>query len=303
MKSRRLLTALTVTALAATAQPALAEAPATIAYAQRTKGWEVVLTSGKVVKVPQALTVAPKDAVNAGARAPFLVSGDGRHLFYYRKKDGLFVERTVHGKERVVAKSITAYAIGEEWPVVAPDGSYVIMQTSGPGLSDFTDLRTRKAMGPPEKTDAWALLGFSPDGKRLLLSGERVVVFDRALRSRLRLKTRLSPSALAGDHTTAAVLVGKYDKYRQLRLLNLRTGRAGAVVNVKLPRGQYIDDVDFDRSDRLLVRSKTATGVAIYQVSRKTGAVKPLKKVKRPNVATWVLPGDETYERWTEKGS
>jgi hypothetical protein len=67
--------------LIAAAQPAAAQAPATIAYAQRTTTWEVVLTSGKVVKVPEALTVAPKDAVNAGARAPFLISADGRHIF------------------------------------------------------------------------------------------------------------------------------------------------------------------------------------------------------------------------------
>ncbi|TXK35650.1 hypothetical protein [Nonomuraea sp. C10] len=286
--------------MTATAQPAAAEAPATIAYAQRTQTWEVVLTSGKVVKVPEALAVAPKDAVNSGERAPFLISGDGRHIFYYRKKDGLFVARTVHGKERVVAK-ITAYAIGEEWPIVSYDGSYVVTGTSGPGLGVLVDLRERKAMGPPEKTDAWDLPRFSPDSKRLLLGGEQSVVFDRALRSRLRLKTRLTPSALAEDYTTSAVLVGKAGKYRKVRLLNLRTGRAGAVVRVKLPRGQYIDDIDFDRSGRLAVRSKTATGVAVYQVSRKTGAVKPLKEIKRPDAAVWVLPDDSAYESWTER--
>ncbi|MFI7643295.1 hypothetical protein [Nonomuraea sp. NPDC049400] len=260
----------------------------------------MVLTRGKVVEVPEALAVAPKDAVNDGERAPFLISGDGRHIFYYRKKDGLFVERTVHGKERVVAK-ITAYAIGEEWPIVSYDGSYVVTGTSGPGLGVLVDLRKRKAMGPPEKTDAWGLARFSPDSKRLLLGGEQKVVFDRALRSRLRLKTRLAPSALAGDYTTSAVLVGKGGKYRKVLLLNLRTGRAGAVVSVKLPRGQYIDDIDFDRSGRLVVRSKTATGVAVYQVLRKTGAVKLLKKIERPDAAVWVLPDDSAYESWTEK--
>ncbi|TDE53214.1 hypothetical protein E1295_17085 [Nonomuraea mesophila] len=88
-------------------------------------------------------------------------------------------------------------------------------------------------------------------------------------------------------------------RYRKVRLLNLRTGRAGAVVKAKLPRGQYIDDIDFDRSKRLVVRSKVATGVAVYQVSRKTGAVRLLRKIKRPDVAMWVLPGDESYEPWT----
>ncbi|MEZ7124830.1 hypothetical protein ACBR40_05805 [Nonomuraea sp. AD125B] len=293
--------ALTLAGLTAATQPAAAEAPATIAYAQRTQTWEVVLTSGKVVEVPEALTVAPKDAVNEGTTAPFLISGDGRHLFYYRKKDGLFVERTVHGKERVVAKRITAYAIGEEWPFVSYDGSYVITGTSGPGLDVFADLRKRKAMGPPEKTDAWSLSGFSPDSKRVLLGGEQMVVFDRALRPRLRLKTRLDPSALAGDYTTSAVLVGKGGKYRKVRMLNLRTGRAGAVVEVRLPRGQYIDDIDFDRSDRLIVRSKSAKGVAVYQVSRKTGAVKLLKEIERPDVAGWVLPGDDCYEPWADR--
>ncbi|MGW2150614.1 hypothetical protein ACWCOT_40340 [Nonomuraea bangladeshensis] len=295
------LAALTLAGLTAATQPAAAEAPATIAYAQRTQTWEVVLTSGQVVEVPEALTVAPKDAVNEGTIAPFLISGDGRHLFYYRKKDGLFVERTVHGKERVVAKRITAYAIGEEWPFVSYDGSYVITGTSGPGLGVFADLRKRKAMGPPERTDAWGLSGFSPDSKRVLLGGEQMVVFDRALRPRLRLKTRLDPSALAGDYTTSAVLVGKGGKYRKVRLLNLRTGRAGAVVKVKLPRGQYIDDIDFDRSDRLIVRSKSAKGVAVYQVSRKTGAVKLLKEIERPDVAGWVLPGDDCYEPWADR--
>ncbi|MGA4992250.1 hypothetical protein [Nonomuraea bangladeshensis] len=295
------LAALTLAGLTAATQPAAAEAPATIAYAQRTQTWEVVLTSGQVVEVPEALTVAPKDAVNEGTIAPFLISGDGRHLFYYRKKDGLFVERTVHGKERVVAKRITAYAIGEEWPFVSYDGSYVVTGTSGPGLDVFADLRKRKAMGPPERTDAWGLSGFSPDSKRVLLGGEQMVVFDRALRPRLRLKTRLHPSALAGDYTTSAVLVGKGGEYRKVRLLNLRTGHAGAVVKVKLPRGQYIDDIDFDRSDRLIVRSKSAKGVAVYQVSRKTGAVKLLKEIERPDVAGWVLPGDDCYEPWADR--
>ncbi|MFD9944931.1 hypothetical protein ACFWYW_39150 [Nonomuraea sp. NPDC059023] len=301
MRFRTSLAALTLTGLTATAQPAAAETPVTIAYAQWTQTWEVVLTSGNVVEVPEALAVAPKDAVNEGSRAPFLISGDGRHIFYYRKKDGLFVERTVRGKERVVAKDIMAYAIGEEWPFVSYDGSYVVTGTSGPGLGVFADLRKRKAMWLPGKTDVWGLAGFSPDSKRMLLGGERVVVFDRALRSRLRLKTRLAPSALAGDYTTSAVLVGKGSKYRKVRMLNLGTGRAGAVVSVKLPRGQYVDDIDFDRAGRLVVRSKTATGVAVHQVRPKTGAVKLLKEIERPDAAVWVLPGDNAYESWTER--
>ena len=57
----------------------------------------------------------------------------------------------------------------------------------------------------------------------------------------------------------------------RLRLLNLRTGHESGTVTVRLPRGQQIDDLDFDAAGRVVVRSRTKTGVAIYRVSRTTG--------------------------------
>ncbi|MEV1176078.1 hypothetical protein [Nonomuraea sp. NPDC049784] len=285
------------------AQPAAAATPTTIAYAQLTQTWELVLTDGDVVEVPEALAKAPDDAVNAGTRAPFLVSGDGRHFLYFRKSDGRFVERTLSSKERVVSRQYTTDTIGEEWPWVSDDGSYVVTGTSGPGLGVFADLRKGKVLPPPGKTDQWGFVGFSPDGKRLLLDGERLTLLDRGLRTRLRLKTRLGPTALANDYVTTAVPVGRYPKYRKLRMLNLRTGRASGTVTVRLPRGQYIDDLDFDQAGHVIVRSKTKTGVAIYRVSKATGKAKLLRTIARPDAAVWVLPGDSTYEPWTEKKS
>ncbi|MFC7650266.1 hypothetical protein ACFQX6_65480 [Streptosporangium lutulentum] len=287
--------------MALSGQPAVAAALTTIAHAQRTQTWKLVLTNGNVVQVPEALTEAPDDAANAGARAPFLVSGDGRHFFYFRKSDGLFVERTLSGGERVVSPRLTASSINEEWPLVSNDGGYVVTGTSAPGMGIFADLRKGKVLPPPGGTDAWAFAGFSPDSDRLLLAGERLTVFDRGLRARTRLKTSLSPTALANDHVTAAVPVGTWRKYRQLRLLDLRTGRASGTVTVGLPRGQYIDDLDFDQAGRVIVRSRTATGVAVYRVSTTTGKATPLRKITRPDVEVWVLPGDSTYELWTEK--
>lgn len=297
------LATLLLTAVTLTEQPAAA-APVTIAYAQRTQTWELVLTNGEVVEVPEALAKAPDDAVNAGVRAPFLVSGDGRHFFYYRKSDALFVERTLNGKERVVSRQITAYEINEEWPLVSYDGSYVVTTTSAPGLGHFVDLRTGKTLPPPGKTDTWTFGGFSPDSKRLVLGGEPLTVFDRGLRTRMRLKTKLSPAAVANDYVTAAVAVGvsgTWDTYRKLRLLNLRTGRASSTVTVRLPRGQYINDLDFDKSGRLIVRSKTKTGVAIYRVSATTGKATLLRTIARPDAEVWVLPGDSDHEVWTER--
>jgi hypothetical protein len=96
-------------------------------------------------------------------------------------------------------------------------------------------------------------------------------------------------------------LVGKPGKYRKLRLLDLRTGRAGGVVNVRLPGGQYIDDIDFLRDGRLVVRSRTATGVAVHAVSAKSGAVTLLQEIERPDAAVWVLPDDTGDEPWTKK--
>jgi IMP cyclohydrolase len=281
----------------------MAAAPVTIAYAQRTQAWKLVLTNGDVVEVPEALAKAPDDAVNAGARAPFLVSGDGRHFFYFRKSDGRFVERTLNGKERVVSRQLTAASIDEEWPLVSYDGSYVVTGTSAPGMGIFADLRKGKVLPPPGKTDAWAFGGFSPDGDRLLLGGDRLTVFDRGLRARMRLKTRLSPVALANDYVTAAIPVGTWRKYRRLSLLDLRTGRASGTVTVRLPRGQYIDDLDFDQAGRVIVRSKTGTGVAIYQVSKATGKATRLRTIARPDAEVWVLPGDSAYELWTERKS
>ncbi|MEV0622583.1 hypothetical protein AB0I81_55345 [Nonomuraea sp. NPDC050404] len=279
-----------------------ATGPAKISYAQRTQGWEVVLTDGTVVKIPEALTTAPKDAINAGDDVPLLISGDGRQLFYYRKSDGLFVRRTVNGSEKVVSRKLKAHFLDEEWPLVSYDGSYVLTMTSAPGVGVFADLRTGKVLPPPGKTDTWGFAGFSPDGKRLLLAGERLTVFDRSLRARLRLKSRLSPAALADDHVTAAVPVGTWSKSRKVRLLNLRTGRAGDTLTARLPKGRYINDLDFDRSGRLIIRSKTRTGVAIYQLSKKkSGKTTLLREITRPDVTAWVLPGDSTYERWTKK--
>lgn len=283
------------------AQPAAAATPAKIAYAQLKQTWELVLTNGDVVEVPEALAKAPVDAVHSGHRAPFLVSGDGRHFFYFRKSDKRFVERTLNSKEKVVSRNLTASAINEEWPSVSDDGSYVITMTSAPGVGLFVDLRKGRELPPPGRTDAWSFSGFSPDGKRLLLEGARVVVFDRKLRARTRLKTRLSPTALANDYVTTAMPVGTYPRYRKLRLLNLRTGRASSTVSVRLPRGQYIDDLAFDRAGRVIVRSRTKTGVAFYRVSKATGKASLLRQIARPDVAVWVLPGDSAYEPWTEK--
>ncbi|WP_343950239.1 hypothetical protein [Nonomuraea longicatena] len=303
MRFRGTLAVLVVIGL--TAAPAHAETPATIAHAQRTDGWQLVLTDGSVVDLPEALTVAPKNALSEGADTPLLISGDGRYTFYYRKKDGLFVRRAVHGTEKVVTKHISVDSIGEQWPFISYDGDYVVTGTSAPGLGAFVDLRTGRKPPPPEKTDAWSFHGFSPDSERLALSRETdgpVVVFDRGLRSRLRAKTRLYPVALAGDYRTAVALVGKSDKYRKLRLLDLRTGRAiGGVVNVRLPGGQYIDDVDFARDGRLVVRSRTATGVAVHEVSPKTGAVTLLREIERPDVPVWVLPDDTEYAPWAKR--
>ncbi|RVX46627.1 hypothetical protein EDD27_9519 [Nonomuraea polychroma] len=281
------------------AQPAAAATPGSIAYAQATQTWQLVLTNGDVVEVPEALVKTPKDWANGGEEAPFLISGDGRHFFYYRKSDGLFVTRTLNGKERVVSRKITGVGIDEEWPLVSDDGSYVVTTTSGPGLGIFVDLRNGKVIRPPGKMDTWGFHGFTPDSKRLLLSGDRLTVFDRGLRARMRLKTRLSPWALANDYVTAAEPVGTSDKYRKLRLLNLRTGRVGSTVTLQLPRGQYIDDLDFDQAGRLIVRSRTKTGVATYRVSKATGKVTLLRTVARPDADAWVLPGDESFEWWT----
>ncbi|MFF5205322.1 hypothetical protein [Streptosporangium sp. NPDC000396] len=299
MGLRTALATLLLTTATLIGQPAAAATPVTIAYAQRTQTWELVLSNGDVVEVPEALAKAPDAAINAGEQAPFLVSGDGRHFFYFRKSDGLFVERTLNGKERVVSRQLTAVTIDEEWPLVSDDGSYVVTTTSAPGVGVFVDLRKGKVLPPPGKTDAWGFMGFSPDGKRLLLEGERLTVFDRGLRARTRLKTRLSPMALANDYVTAAVPVGTWRKYRKLRLLNLRTGRASGVMTVRLPRGQYIDDLDFDQAGQVIVRSKTGTGVAIYRVSKTTGKATLLRTIARPDVEVWVLPGDRAYEWWT----
>jgi hypothetical protein len=303
MKFRTVLVTLLLTAVTLTGQPAAAATPVTIAYAQRTQTWELVLTNGDLVEVPEALTEAPDEAVNAGARAPFLVSGDGRHFLYFRKSDGLFVERTLNGKERVVSRQLMAFDIGEEWPLVSDDGSYVVTGTSAPGVGVFADLRKGKTLPPPGGTDAWSFIGFSPDGERLLLAGERLTIFDRGLRARMRPKTRLYPMALANDHLTAVVRVGTSGKPRKLRLLNLSTGHASGTVTVRLPRGQYVDDLDFDQAGRLIVRSKTGTGVAIYRVSKATGKATLLRTIARPDAAVWVLPGDSTYEAWTERKS
>ncbi|MFI6797955.1 hypothetical protein [Streptosporangium canum] len=303
MGFRTALATLLLTAVTLIGQPAAAATPTTIAYAQLTQTWELVLTNGDVVEVPEALAKAPKTAVNAGAQAPFLVSGDGRHFLYFRKSDGRFVERTLNSKERVVARQLTADTIGEEWPWVSDDGGYVVTGTSGPGLGVFADLRKGKVLPSPGGTDAWGFHGFSPDSERLLLAGERLTVFDRGLRARMRLKTRLSPRALANDYVTAATPVGTYGKYRTLRLLNLRTGRATGTVTVRLPRGQYIDDLDFDQAGHVIVRSRTKTGVAVYRVSKATGKATLLRTITRPDAEVWVLPGDSAHEVWTGRKS
>ncbi len=303
MRFRTALAALLLAGTTLIGSPAAAAAaPVTIAYAQRTQTWQLVLTNGDVVEVPEALAKAPKNAVTPGERAPFLVSGDGKHFFYFRKSDGLFVERTLNGKERVVSRRLTAYTIYEEWPAVSDDGSYVVTTTSAPGVGIFADLRKGKVLPPPGHTDAWSFMGFSSDGKRLLLAeDERLTVFDRGLRTRTRLKTRLAPTALANDYVTAAVPVGTWLKSRKLRLVNLRTGRASGTVTVQLPRGQYIDDLDFDKAGRVIVRSKTGEGVAFYRVSAATGKATLLRTIARPDAEVWVLPGDSPYEAWTER--
>ncbi|WP_432869088.1 hypothetical protein [Microbispora rosea] len=303
MRLRTVLATLLLTAVPLGGQPAAAATPVTIAYAQRTQTWELVLTNGEVVKVPEALAVAPRDAVNPGARAAFLVSGDGRHFFYFRKSDGRFAERTLHGKERVI-RDLTVATTGEEWPSVSYDGGFVVTGTSAPGLGALLDLRKGKSLPLPGKTDTWNFAGFSPDGERLLMQGGedgRMTVFDRGLRTRLRSKTRLWATALANDYVTAAVGVGSWPDSRKLRLVDLRTGKASGTVTVRLPRGQHVDDLDFDKAGRLIVRSKTTTGVAVYRLSKTTGTVTPLRTMVRPDVKVWVLPGDDAYEPWAEK--
>ncbi|WP_405395212.1 hypothetical protein [Microbispora hainanensis] len=302
MRLRTVLATLVLAAVALGGQPATAATPVTIAYARWTHTWELVLTDGHVVKVPEALAVAPPDAVNPGARAAFLVSGDGRRFFYFRKSDGRFAERTLHGREHVI-RDLTVATTGEEWPSVSYDGGFVVTKTSAPGLGALLDLRKGRSLPLPGKTDTWNFAGFSPDGARLLMQGEdgRMTVFDRGLRTRLRSKTRLWATALANDHVTAAEPVGSWPKSRTLRLVDLRTGKASRTVTVRLPRGRRIDDLDFDKAGHLVVRSKTETGVTVYRVSKTTGAVTRVRSLVRPDAKIWVLPGDDAYEPWTEK--
>ncbi|WP_203982783.1 YncE family protein [Sphaerisporangium rufum] len=282
----------------ATAGSAVTHATAThvtarkIAYAKRARRWQLVLDDGEVRDVPEALVKAPADAANAGDPVPFQLSGDGRHFFYYRRSDGRFVERTLDSAERVVDSSLTVGGLNEQWTTVSADGAYVVIETSGPGIW-MVDLRTGKELRPTDEADGY-LVGFSPDQQRLLLASyarDQVTVYDRRLRTWTRLKTRVTPHALAGDYVTAVVLVYRKGRYRELQLLDLRTGRTTAPVTVRLPHGRYVKDVDFDGAGHLIVRSDTPAEITYYQVSAVTGEAKRLRTIGRPRKDR-VLPGD-----------
>lgn len=280
--------------------------------------WHLLLRNGRdsVLKGVQVNPRTAKGKIDKQSSTPLTVSGDGRHVSYFRKKDGLLVVRDVTtNKVRVLPRSVSkppkGIGTGDLAMTLSRDGGlltidYYDEDDKAPSL--LVNVRTGKARKIPAGA---AILGFSPDGKHLLVSRgtaentSRFSVYDQDGRQTNtqvvpQVVANNSPTALADDGSSVAVLITTTSGRQRLRVYDLANDTVGEAVDVRVPKNESARRLEWTPDGGLklwetLDSAKTGetTGVVVHGLDAGTGATTKLDSFRvKSSLWTWWLPGE-----------
>ncbi|MGI5161712.1 hypothetical protein [Microbispora sp. CA-102843] len=280
--------------------------------------WHLALRNGRdsVLKDAQVFPRTAKGKIDKQSYAPLTVSGDGRQVSYFRKKDGALVVRDVTtNKVRALPRSVSklpkGIGMGDLATSLSRDGGVLTVDYYDgddklPSL--IVNVRTGKVRKIP--ADA-AVVGFSPDGKHVLVSRgtaentSRFSVYDQDGR---RTNTQVvpqvvannSPMALADDGSSVAVLISTGSGKQRLRVYDLSNDSVGEAVDVRVPKKESAKRLEWTPDGGLklwetLDSAKTGETyrVVVRSLDTDTGATATLDSFRvKSSVWTWWLPGE-----------
>ncbi|WP_432929118.1 hypothetical protein ACQPZZ_04235 [Microbispora sp. CA-135349] len=280
--------------------------------------WHLLLGNGRdsVLKDARVFPRTAKGKVDKQSYTALSVSGDGRHVSYFRDKDGRLVVRDVTtNKVRVLPRSVSklpkGVGMGDLATTLSRDGGlltvdYYDENDKVPSL--LVDVRTGKVR--KVRADA-AVMGFSPDGEHLLVSrttAENTTEFSVYDRDGRRTNSQVvpqvvahnSPTALADDGSSVAVLITTTSGTRRLRVYDLSNDSVGEAVNVHVPKKESAKRLEWTSGGDLklwetLDSKKTGetTGVVVRSLDPGTGATATLDSFRvKSSLWTWWLPGE-----------
>ncbi|WP_344934908.1 hypothetical protein [Sphaerisporangium flaviroseum] len=280
--------------------------------------WELTLRSGKIVKFPDA-TVFPRTAsgkVDKESSAPFAISGDGTQIVYFRKSDRKLVRKDViSGKVRSLPGGTSKVPKGlgmlDLEITLSSDGDVVVIDYLDSGDKKPTlavDLRGGQVGKLP---GADTVQGFSPDGRRILLSrftGDNTTEFavydtdgEEAERREVpQVVSNNSPVALADDGVTVGVVIKPSSGKPRLRQYDLSTDAVSPAVDLPIRSDNMAYQIFWDESGKLTLWHLTVRGEGGGIVRATASTVNPstgdLKKIDSFKVRTdpwiWWLPGE-----------
>ncbi|WP_143020147.1 hypothetical protein [Sinosporangium album] len=287
--------------------------------------WKMTLRSGKVVKLADVRVIA-KDAKGTSVKywpAPTAVSGDGRFIHYFREADDTMVVRNVatgavEALPDAVAKPPKGLGMMDIDPRLSPNGRYLVLDygddrgdQKGTRPSVLVDLERGTHAEIPA---AYEILGFGPDGSRLLVNrftskgAAEFAVFGADGRKQVsrmvpREVASNGPVALAEDGATVALVVGysRAGAKTGLRHYNLSTGVFSSAVKLGYPRQEHPHSLYFDASGNLTLWTRLSTGdrafagAARYAVDPRNGDTRKKDSFGIPDKAgdSWLqLPGE-----------
>jgi len=280
--------------------------------------WHLTLADGRdsVLEDAQVFPRTAKGKIDKSSNAALSVSGDGRHVSYFRKKDGMLVVRDVTtNKVRTLPRSVSklpkGIGMGDLVTTLSRDGGMLTVDYYDdddklPSL--LVDVRT----GEVRKIRAdESIVGFSPDGTHLLVSRvtsentTQFIVYDQDGR---RTNTQVvpqvvannSPMALADDGSTVAVLITTSSGGQRLRLYDLASDTVGEAVDVRAPKKESPKRLEWTSDGRLklwetLDSAKTGETyrVVVRSLDAGSGATTTLDSFKvKSGLWTWWVPGE-----------
>ncbi|MBE3012316.1 hypothetical protein IL992_24440 [Microbispora sp. NEAU-D428] len=280
--------------------------------------WRLTLRNGRdsVLTDAQVFPRTAKGKIDKQSYTPLSVSGDGRQVSYFRKKDGMLVVRDVTmNKVRALPPSVSklpkGIGMGDLTTSLSRDGGLLTIDyydddDKMPSL--VVNVRTGKVRKIP--ADA-SVVGFSPDGKHLLVSrgtAENTTQFSVYDQDGRRTNTQVvpqvvannSPMALADDGSSVAVLITTASAKQRLRVYDLSEDTVGDAVDVRVPKNESAKRLEWTPDGGLklwetLDSAKTGETyrVVVRSLDTDTGATAKLDSFRvKPSVWTWWLPGE-----------
>ncbi|MBB4698857.1 hypothetical protein [Sphaerisporangium siamense] len=275
------------------------------------------MRSGKTVAVRDA-TVFPVGAngkADKEAAAPFTVSADGARILYFRKSDRKLVWRAAtggraHSLPGATARVPKGIGMGDVDATLSPDGGVVVLDYLDDNerlptlVVDLADGHVARVPGSD------AVHGFSPDGRRLLVSRQtsdnttEFAVYDAdgaqaESREVPQVVSNNAPVALADDGVTVAVVIVPSEGRPRLRQYDLSTDAVSPAVDLPITAQDAPYQIFWNDAGKLTLwhmRTKsdgTVSRVTASVVDPATGGLRKIDSFKGPSrVWNWWLPGE-----------